>query len=450
MRRSLTITIGLKHRKIHIMKLIARKIISVVLVIQISTLISEPNEDYLDRIRKVEEIFEEIPPLKYLEFLIAQQKQQLLEEIVAIAEIRKSKNDNQDSKPPTHEHKDSTPPKEEKKVQPRSYFPIIEPSDEIAGDPIEIIQDYYQDQEFPPAFLAALKYLQDPEKFLNDDKPICNTFLFAGPPGCGKTYLAELIQNVFGLPMVSVSAGQLHNKYIGVGAEKVTKLFSLRDPKDRILIIFIDEIDGMANRFSDDSHPEQRNTLNELLVQMQKNADNPYIFIIAATNHKEMLDPALLSRFEGRLIEFSAMTQKDREKFIYQELPDNCLDKTAIAKKLAQITDGLSRRVIARIIKDVDMYSFSQVDKGQNYILKLEDFTKQINHIKKEHKLPARTTIKHFIRNNITYLNFSLSVLAFLGFDRLVRNQLSDVPYWIHYLYSKCNEVPASNNNIIL
>lgn len=411
------------------MHILTKTITTLVIALSIFSLLTAQHHDNLanEYLQKIDELFKKVATAELLELMIAQEKRKFLETV--FADLRHIDND---LTPRTFLQACTFQERED-----MPHFCISQPSPCQIADPLKTIQDYYQHQELPPSFLAALKYLQNPQKFQNNNKTICNTFLFAGPPGCGKTYLAELIQKAYQLPMVAVSAAQLHNKYVGAGAERIAELFSLRDPQGRILIIFIDEIDGMINRFNDDGNSEQRNTLNELLVHMQKNANNPHIFIIAATNHKEALDPALLSRFEGRLIEFAAMTQKDREKFIYQELPDNCANKELLAQKLARATHGFSRRVIARLIKDVDMYSFAQTDDEQHYILTFEDFAEQIYRIKKEQKLPWGRTIKIFIHNNITYINLSLSALTFVGLDYVLRYKLAATYYLLHAWYSQ-------------
>ena len=384
-------------------------------LISLKSIFAESENDD-KRLKLINEIFNQIDTNAIVESLVVQEKLKLIEVILGVLD-KESRNQKSEDE------------------QKSSFFQIIEPSEtRIDKDPVEIIKEHYQGQEFPPAFEAALRYLQSPEEFIAHDKPVCNTFLFSGPPGCGKSYMAELMHEVFKLPIISISASGLHNKYIGVGSDRIAELFSTKDLKGRVLIIFIDEIDGMANRFQEGSHQEAHRVLTSLLVELQKNANNPYIFVITATNCKNSLDPALLSRFEGRCVEFPALTQKDREKFIYQELPAHCNDKLLIARELAKATDGMSRRVLARLIKDVDMYTFAKSRGNPNYFLNAEDFLKQIVRIKQEQKIPFGTKIKSFVKTNITYINLSISILTFIGIDYLIKFKLPD---FIKDQYSK-------------
>ena len=115
-----------------------------------------------------------------------------------------------------------------------------------------------------------------------------------GPPGTGKTLLAKAIAGEAGVPFFFASGSQFEEVYVGLGAKRIRELFEAAKQKSTSAIIFIDEIDavGGSRKLKDQSALKQ--TLNELLVQMDGFEENSGIIVIGATNFAESLDSALL------------------------------------------------------------------------------------------------------------------------------------------------------------
>lgn len=138
-------------------------------------------------------------------------------------------------------------------------------------------------------------FLKTPDKYLEMGAKIPKGALLTGPPGTGKTLLARACAGEAGVPFFYVSGSQFVEKYVGMGANRVRKLFEAA-AKQAPSIIFIDEIDAIGKKRNSGpfANEEKENTLNQLLVNMDGFDSKNKIIVMAATNIKDSLDPALL------------------------------------------------------------------------------------------------------------------------------------------------------------
>lgn len=146
--------------------------------------------------------------------------------------------------------------------------------------------------------------------------------LLTGPPGTGKTLLARACAGEAGVPFFYVSGSEFVEKYVGMGANRVRSLFESA-AKAAPSIIFIDEIDAIGKKRSSGpfANEEKENTLNQLLVNMDGFDTKNKIIVIAATNLKDSLDPALLrpGRFD-RAIEINLPNFEERTEILQVHL----------------------------------------------------------------------------------------------------------------------------------
>lgn len=130
--------------------------------------------------------------------------------------------------------------------------------------------------------------------------------LLLGPPGTGKTLLAKAVAGEAGCPFFPISGSDFVEMFVGVGASRVRDLFE-QAKKNAPSIIFIDEIDAVGRQRGTGlggGHDEREQTLNQLLVEMDGFTGNESVIVIAATNRRDILDPALLrpGRFDRQIV----------------------------------------------------------------------------------------------------------------------------------------------------
>ena len=137
--------------------------------------------------------------------------------------------------------------------------------------------------------------------------PACGVLLY-GPPGCGKTLLAKAIANEAGASFISVKGPELLNKYVGESEKAVRMLFA-RGRASAPCIVFFDELDALVPKRGGDSTSQATERLvNQMLTEMDGLDEKKQVFVVAATNRPDIIDPAILR--PGRL-----------DKLLYCPLP---------------------------------------------------------------------------------------------------------------------------------
>lgn len=167
--------------------------------------------------------------------------------------------------------------------------------------------------------MEIVEFLKNPKRFIDLGARIPKGVLLVGPPGGGKTLLAKAVAGEAGVPFFSISGSDFVEMFVGVGASRVRDMFE-NAKKNSPCIIFIDEIDAVGRHRGSGmggGHDEREQTLNQLLVEMDGFQVNEGIIILAATNRKDILDPALLrpGRFD-RQIYISFPDVKGREEIL--------------------------------------------------------------------------------------------------------------------------------------
>lgn len=195
--------------------------------------------------------------------------------------------------------------------------------------------------------------------------------LIEGPPGVGKTYLAKAIASETNSNFIAVSGSEFIEMYVGVGASRVRDLFKFARTNSPS-IVFIDEIDALGSKRSDGNlHREHDQTLNQLLTEMDGFNDNSNVLIMAATNRKDILDPALLrpGRFD-RHIHISLPDKYSREQILQLYLRKKKFTNINISI-VAELTDGFSGADLKNLINEAAILTVRRGGKK----IKLTDLT---------------------------------------------------------------------------
>jgi ATP-dependent metalloprotease len=145
-------------------------------------------------------------------------------------------------------------------------------------------------------------FLKAPEKFSTLGGKLPKGVLLVGPPGTGKTLLARAVAGEAGVPFFYMSGSEFDEVYVGVGAKRVRELFSAARAKAPA-IVFIDELDAIGGKRSERDHAYAKQTLNQLLTDLDGFDQGTGVIFLAATNFPEMLDKALTrpGRFDRRV-----------------------------------------------------------------------------------------------------------------------------------------------------
>ena len=205
--------------------------------------------------------------------------------------------------------------------------------------------------------------------------------LLYGPPGCGKTLLAKAVANEAKANFISIKGPELLNKYVGESERAIRSLF-IRAKNSSPCIIFFDELDALVPKRSQENNNSSERVVNQLLTEMDGLEDRKQIFIIAATNRPDIIDPAMLR--PGRL-----------DKLLYVPLPDHndrCSILETITKnlkldqdiELGQINgdkrmEGFSGADIAALVREAQLHALKRLNEKEKERIKKENENKMEN-----------------------------------------------------------------------
>jgi cell division protease FtsH len=218
-----------------------------------------------------------------------------------------------------------------------------------------------------------VEFLRNPQKFSSLGGKIPKGALLVGPPGTGKTLLARAIAGEAGVPFFTISGSDFVEMFVGVGASRVRDMFE-QAKKNAPCIVFIDEIDAVGRARGQGyggGNDEREQTLNQLLVEMDGFEANEGVIIVAATNRRDVLDPALLrpGRFD-RQVTVPNPDIKGREKILGVHARKTPLGPDVDLRIIARGTPGFSGAELANLVNEAALMA---ARIGRRFVT-MEDF----------------------------------------------------------------------------
>ncbi|CAI9086846.1 OLC1v1020766C1 [Oldenlandia corymbosa var. corymbosa] len=224
-----------------------------------------------------------------------------------------------------------------------------------------------QKREIEDTILLALRHPQVYDKIsrstrtkFEPNRP--KAMLFEGPPGTGKTSCARVIASQAGIPFLHVPIEAIMSKWFGESSKLLAKIFSLAREFPTGAIIFLDEVDSLGgSRNKGMTHETTRRILSILLRQIDGFEQDSRVVVVAATNRKEDLDPALISRFESSVY-FGLPDEQTRRRIAARYAKH--LTESELAE-FARVTIGMADRDIKDVCLQAERHWASKVIRGR-------------------------------------------------------------------------------------
>ncbi|WEK55739.1 MAG: AAA family ATPase [Candidatus Cohnella colombiensis] len=252
-------------------------------------------------------------------------------------------------------------------------------------------------QENPKRELReALDFIVNQQKIQSLGIRPLKGILLTGPPGTGKTLLAKAAAQHTDSAFVAASGSEFVEMYVGVGAGRIRDLFKeARElavkQKRNSAIIFIDEIDGIGGKRDGGQHREYDQTLNQLLTEMDgvQGDENVRVLLVAATNRKELLDPALLrpGRFD-RHIQVDLPDKGGREAILRLHARNKPLHPDVSLVKVAEETFSFSGAQLESLMNEAAIYAM----RDESEVLTAAHLTLAIDKVMMGERMDRETT----------------------------------------------------------
>lgn len=217
--------------------------------------------------------------------------------------------------------------------------------------------DVHGAEEAKEELQEMVDFLRNPQNYSQLGGKLPKGILLVGPPGTGKTLLARAVAGEAGVPFFYMSGSEFDEVYVGVGAKRVRDLFAEAKAKSPS-IIFIDELDAIGGRRNTRDAAYAKQTLNQLLTELDGFDQSANIIMIGATNFPELLDKALTrpGRFD-RHVTVDLPDVRGRLAILQHHAKKIKAEKDVDLKTIAQTTSGLSGAELENIVNQAAVHA---------------------------------------------------------------------------------------------
>lgn len=299
-----------------------------------------------------------------------------------------------------------------------------EPLSEVRFDDVighdEIVEDLQQ----------MVRYMKNSKDIKERHGRIPKGVLLVGPPGTGKTMLAKAMATEADVPFLYREASSFIDRFVGVGPRNIRQLFK-EARKKAPCIVFIDEIDAVANDRNLENNSEDRRTVNALLTELDGFDSEHQILVIGATNSESTLDPAVTraGRFDRKIQINPPRDAKIRKKLLEHYLKNVKVEEDLDLKIIAREIGGFTGADIAAVVNEAILISVANREdevKREHIEEAIDKHLLQGNHLKKEQleedrKLIAyheagHAVMSHLFQRRIARINIESNTSGVGGF----------------------------------
>ena len=269
-----------------------------------------------------------------------------------------------------------------------SYAPqaVNDKVEKLSWDDLVINEDVKEELN------SVIKLLKDPQTARKLGLTVPKGIVFNGPPGTGKTTIAKVIANTAGLAFFALRADEVVSKWVGESEKNLSQLFKTAE-EHAPAVVFIDEIDSIGKRRSDQNATYADNLLNHLLQLIDGVIKVEGLYVIGATNRAELVDEALKRAGRlSRVIEIALPDHQSRERLFRLYLARTRIAAEVDVEYLARATDGNSPADIKEICDYAGMHAFRRQSKSgalrgrraRRFEVGVEDFVAALKEFKIE------------------------------------------------------------------
>ncbi|XP_077101279.1 ATP-dependent zinc metalloprotease YME1L1 isoform X1 [Siphateles boraxobius] len=270
----------------------------------------------------------------------------------------------------------------------------------------------------------VVEFLRNPQKFTVLGGKLPKGILLVGPPGTGKTLLARAVAGEADVPFYYASGSEFDEMFVGVGASRIRNLFK-EAKASAPCVIFIDELDSVGGkRIESPMHPYSRQTINQLLAEMDGFKSNEGVIVIGATNFAEALDNALVrpGRFDMQ-VTVPIPDVKGRTEILQWYLKKIKVDSAVDAEIIARGTVGFSGAELENLVNQAALKAAAD---GKNLVtMKALEFAKD-----KILMGPERRSVEIDKRNKMitAYHESGHAIVAYYTKDAMPINKATIMP----------------------